>query len=147
MRWLVTDLFRVEVAAECMEWSRWDERTVKTDDPLLGPSFTSKLDWTNSWILMTGLEYDLTKRWTVRTGYSFNQTPVRGSRAQVDIPSGDVHVLALGVGYHLTESLSVDAATNLAYGEARTLEHSSAPAGTDFDAISTYFSLGVRYRF
>ena len=77
----------------------------------------------------------------------YNQTPVRASTADVDLPTGDTYALALGTGYKFTESISADVAAIIAYGTERTLDHSSATAGSQFSAISGYVSVGVTYRF
>ncbi len=144
--WQATPKLRLEAALEWMDWSRWDERTVDTRDPALG-TYTVPLDWDDSWILMLGGEYVLNDRWTMRAGYSFNETPVPDRTADTTLPNGDVHVLALGLGWEASEAMTLDLGFNLAYGEKRTLDNSGAPRGGSFDALSTYLSFGVRYRF
>jgi long-chain fatty acid transport protein len=108
---------------------------------------TTKLDWKDSWIVSLGSEYQLTEKWTLRGAIMYNQTPVRASTSDVDLPTGDTYAMALGTGYKFSESVSADAAAIVAYGTERTLDHSSAPAGSEFSAISFYVSLGVTYRF
>ena len=147
LSWEATPQLRMELAAEWMEWSEWDRRVVNTDDPLLGPSFALNLDWKDSWIVMFGTEYDVNEKWTVRGGCGFNETPVRDTRSDVDLPTGDTYVVTGGATYRASEALSFEAGLNLAYGRKRTLDNSSAPAGTEFDALSIYVSLGATYRF
>jgi long-chain fatty acid transport protein len=96
---------------------------------------------------MLGAEYELDERWTLRCGYGLNQTCVPRAVADDDLPTGDTHALAMGAGYRVTSQLSLDAALIVAYGTAQKLDNGSAPAGTTFDAISLYASMGATYRF
>ncbi|MBT3379262.1 MAG: hypothetical protein HN742_01115 [Lentisphaerae bacterium] len=145
--WQATPKLRLELAAEWMEWSTWDEMVVFNQDAVLGPAFTMQRQWDDSWIIMIGGEYQLNEKWTLRAGYSFNETPVPDSTVSVDLPTGDTHAIGLGAGYKYSDTLSFDAAVNVAYGLERDLNNGVAPAGSEFEAISTYVSLGVNYTF
>lgn len=148
--WKPTERLRLELAAEWMDWSRWDERTVTVGGIPGVPGsrdMTTKLDWKDSWIVSLGSEYQLTEKWTLRGALMYNQTPVRADTSDVDLPTGDTYAVALGAGYKFSASVSADVAAIVAYGTERTLDHSSAPAGSEFSAISFYLSLGITYRF
>lgn len=148
VNWKINERWRCEFAAEWMEWNRWDELVIETEDPNANLSTVSQtLNYRNSWILMLGTEFDLNEKLTLRAGYSFNETPVRSATADVILPFGDVHVLALGAGYDINESVKLDVGVNLAYGGKRTLYNSGASVNSDFEALSTYVSLGLTYTF
>lgn len=149
--WQATEKLRLEADAEWMDWSEWDRSKVTVSGhpafPAGVPVIRNTPDWQDSWILMLGAEYEMSERWTLRCGYAWNQTCVPRERADVDLPTGDSHALAMGAGYRVTSQLTLDAALILVYGMPNKLDSSSAPAGTTFDAFSTYASLGATYRF
>lgn len=145
--WQATPKLRLELAAEWMQWSTWDEMVVQNQDAILGPAFIMQRQWDDSWIIMLGAEYELNEKWTLRAGYSFNETPVPDSTVNVDLPTGDTHAIGLGAGYRYSDALSFDVALNLAYGLERDINNGVAPANSEFEAISTYISLGMNYEF
>jgi len=146
--WQATPKLRVEFAAEWMQWSTWDQMVVSNQDtPPLGPAYVMERQWDDSWIIMLGAEYDYSEKWTLRAGYSFNETPVPDSTVNVDLPTGDTHAIGLGASYLYSDALSLDVALNLAYGLERDINNGVAPANSEFDAISTYISLGLNYQF
>ena len=152
VNWQVPETkLRLEADVEWMDWSEWDRSKVTVSGHPLFPPGTpvsyNTSEWQDSWILMLGAEYEYSERWTLRCGYAWNQTCVPRERADVDLPTGDTHAIAVGAGYRVTSQLSLDAAVIVAYGTAHKLDNSSAPAGSTFDAISTYASVGATYRF
>jgi long-chain fatty acid transport protein len=148
--WQPAPRLRFELAGEWMDWSRWDQRTATVAGTPFGPgtrNLTSRLDWEDSWILSLGSEYEVSGKWTLRAGLIYNQTCVPGDTADVDLPTGDTYAVALGASYRVSAALSVDLALTTAYGLERSLDHSSAPAGSRFDALSAYAAAGVTYGF
>jgi len=149
--WQATPKLRLELAAEWMEWSSWDTQVLETGgSPFTGPAnlvTPTELDWDNSWILMLGGEYELNEKWTLRGGYGYNQTPVPTSTADVQLPADTGHAIGFGATYRWNENLSLDGGVIVSYAPTRTLDNSSAPAGTDFDTVSTFYSIGLVYSF
>jgi len=148
--WQATDALRFELAAEWTKWSTRSKQVIETDGvPGVMPakSQPQNLDWQDSWVYMLGAEYNVSEKWTIRTGYGYNETPIPDHTADPTQPTGDTHALAIGASYKATESLLLDIAALVSYSEERTLtEKSNAPPG-DYDAVGTLFSVGARYQF
>ncbi len=141
--WQATPDLRLEANAEWVQWSTWDERVIKTSG--LG-TITQRLDWRDSWVLKLGAEYRLNETWTLRGGYLYNEQQVPSSTADASMPAGDSHGIAIGVGYQASERTCFDVALFTVYSEKRTLDTAILP-DSDYNAISTYFSVGVRHQF
>lgn len=65
------------------------------------------LGWESVWILCVGGQLELTDRFTVRMGYSFNQNPIPDRLTMLNVlaPAPYQHVFSLGASYQLTRSL------------------------------------------
>ncbi|MFW6413731.1 MAG: OmpP1/FadL family transporter [Verrucomicrobiota bacterium] len=150
--WQTTPRLRFEFDAEWSEWSVNETQVIHHDIPaaLLPPPLQSPMvqdrSWNDSWVYMLGVEYELNDKWTLRGGYGFNETPVPTATATPYLPAGDIHALAAGAGYHVSENLTLDMALIFAYGEDRTLSNDPSYAG-DYEFASANCSLGLRYKF
>lgn len=147
--WQANAKLRIEVVAEWTDWSVNGAQVIHHNAPplLLPQPLVAAQDWSDSWVLMLGAEYALTDRWTLRSGYGFNETPVPRALASPALPQGDTHAVAFGVGCKLSERITLDAAAIVAYGEKQTLNNAVAPPQTEYKAVSTFLSLGMRYVF
>ena len=142
--WQATKNWRWELAAEYTLWSTMDEQAIATSSPL--GTITTPMQWNNSWVCMLGTEYQLTEKWTLRGGYAYNEMPAPEEYANANTPTGDMHVLAAGVGYQLTKALRLDTAVLVGYAMKRTLDNPYAPTGT-YDSYTYGFSIGATYSF
>ena len=89
------------------------------------PAFNQKVpaNWKSGFEYRFGVQYDLTKNWTVRGGYAFGQDAVPSSTMAPLIPDSNYHLLALGVGYS-QQNWSVDVAYQFIYRELRHINDS-----------------------
>ncbi len=150
VEWRPTSKLRLEVAAEWSDWSINDQSVIYHNLPF--PVIVQRQDWEDSWVLMFGAEYDLNEKWTVRGGYGYNETPVPASTADPSLPVGDGHALAVGCSYRFRENATLDLGLIVSYAEKRTLhntEPNSPPflSNTDYEAISTFLSMGLTWDF
>lgn len=65
------------------------------------------LGWESVWMAAFGMQLELTERWTLRAGYSYNQNPIPESLTALNVfaPAIYQHVLNIGTSYQLTESV------------------------------------------
>jgi long-chain fatty acid transport protein len=102
-----------------------------------------------------GVEYDLPSRTTLRAGYMYDESPVRGRFASPRIPDSDRHWISLGVSQSVTDQISADLGLAYAFFDERKIRLSgTATENTlrgsleaDIDSSAVAASLGVRYRF
>jgi long-chain fatty acid transport protein len=148
--WQSTEKLRLEFVAEWTQWSTRDSQAVSIHAPAQFQQSPAIINWDDSWVLMLGAEYVLNDRWTLRCGYGYNQTPAPASTADPSLPAGDTHAIALGAGYRISEHATLDVACVVAYARRRELHSIQAQAlqyAGDYDAFSTYFSLGFTWNF
>ena len=150
--WQATPRLRMEFVAEWQEWSTRETQDFTLDgNPPIPQS--SAVKWEDSWLLLLGCEYQLNEKWILRAGYGYNETPVPDETAEPTLPTGDTHAVSLGAGYQYSEKLAFDVAGIVSYGEERSVDDPDGAAmgrndyTGDYEALSFFLSVGVRYKF
>ena len=158
LMWQATPKLRLEFAAEWQQWSTRERQdfTLAGNPPVIPAGTSSQpIDWEDSWLLMIGGEYDLNDKWVLRAGYGYNETPVPRDTAEPSLPTGDTHAVSVGAGYKYSENVTFDVAGIVSYSEERSITdpdlHPVFGKGSDYsgdyEAVSFFLSLGVRYQF
>ncbi|MFW5803063.1 MAG: OmpP1/FadL family transporter [Verrucomicrobiota bacterium] len=138
-----TTRLRLELAASWEDWSI-NEQTVVHLDPPAGPIVEDN-DWNSSWVLMLGAEYELNEKITLRSGYGYNEQPSPSATATPLLPQDDLHALSVGLGYHVSEQLTLDTALLMSHSNDKK-RIDATPAG-EHSHFGYALSFGVRYRF
>jgi len=68
--------------------------------------------WDSIMVLAFGAEYELSSKWKLRGGYSFNENPIPDANSTFNIPAPAViqHHAAVGASYHFHSNSSLDLA-------------------------------------
>ena len=108
--------------------------------------------WRDTMRFSVGASYDLTPKWTLRTGYSYDQTPVESATyTTARIPDGDRHWVAIGAGYKVMDGLRVDVAYDHLFMVGGSSNNAVASAGTLVgswgDMSADLFTLNATYSF
>ncbi len=69
-------------------------------------------NWSDTWSLSCGAQYQLSDNLVLRAGYSHDNSPVSDATRSARIPDNDRQWLTMGVGYKLSDNYTLD----LAYG-------------------------------
>ena len=154
LRLNATDRLRVLFSERVMFWSRFDIVSLSFDDGVT-PNERLTQNWRDSTMTSLGVEYDLPSRTTLRAGYMYDESPVRGRFASPRIPDSDRHWISLGVSQSVTDQISADLGLAYAFFDERKIRLSgTATENTlrgsleaDIDSSAVAASLGVRYRF
>ncbi len=89
-------------------WSRFEELRIEFDNPVQ-PDSVQPENWNDSWRFSLGASYTPNTTWTYRAGIAYDQTPVPGAEERTArIPGNSRTWLALGLGYNISQTLSVD---------------------------------------
>lgn len=93
-------------------WSSYDKLEVTFNDLPQGPTnpSVSIRDYKNSFIARLGGEYKVNDPLAIRAGFLYDKNPVPDAKLDPTLPDADRIGLNIGVGYKLTEKLSVDLA-------------------------------------
>jgi len=92
-------------------WTRWStlrELRFRFDNPKEADGVTT-LEWKNAWRYSAGLSYRWSRRWTLRTGIAYDQTPIPNAQRRTPrIPGEDRRWIAVGASYQPSRSLRLD---------------------------------------
>jgi len=89
------------------QWSEYEALVVKFDNDA-GVS-TSPRNYKDAETFRFGLQYEATKKITVRTGIYFDESPVRDGYFAPETPRNDSTGYTAGLSYKINEKLSIDA--------------------------------------
>ncbi|RMS24776.1 Outer membrane protein [Pseudomonas savastanoi] len=139
-------------------WSRLQDITVNNDGvpALLGGSagpigtITEEQNWHDTWAHAIGASYKVNKEWTLRTGFSVDQSPTNNVNRSPRIPTGDRKIISFGAGRSPTDDLTIDVAYSYLREDETKIRDSSATKGLySADYRNTAHGLGtsVTYRF
>lgn len=131
-------------------WSLFDHFTFKSDAV---PTTLQPLNWRNTWMGGIGAVYQLTPKLALRSGFSYDESPVtdktRGSRT----PDADRYMLAAGLSYRLTPKTMLSAAYGHIFTPGGRLdETTTSPVGPHtvtgrYSVQPNIVSIGVQSRF
>lgn len=150
----LTDRIRFLFSERIMFWSKFDIVTLKFND---GVTPTERLtqNWKDITMTSVGAEFDVIKGTTLRAGYMYDESPVKGDFASPRIPDSDRHWISVGASHSIVEGLTADFGLAYAFFKHRKVHldgtapenqfRGSLNAGLDASAVAA--SLGIRYRF
>lgn len=156
-------------------WTRWSilEEQVEKTGTIIDDSgeIYMKRDWTDEYQYKIGVEWQALNNLVLRSGYTYDPTPVPDATFDMGWPDADRHVFNLGCGWTINEHWAIDAVVqhvrsmdarridgtsdsmNAAYGQLVTVATSGAvPADTVFvsmdgKGILWGYGLNVIYTF
>lgn len=149
-----TDDLRLLFSERVLFWSRLDQVAVDFND-LATPTDVLTQDWRDSTMTSVGVELDVLDGTTLRAGYMYDQSPVRGRYASPRIPDSDRHWITAGVSHAVTPQLSADLGLAYAFFDDRRIRLDGADpenqfrgsVNADIEASAVAASLGLRYSF
>ena len=139
-------------------WSRLQDITVNNDGvpALLGGSagpigtFSEEQNWHDTWAHAIGASYKVNKEWTLRTGFSVDQSPTNNVNRSPRIPTGDRKIISFGAGWSPTDDLTIDVAYSYLREEAVKVNNSNDRGQTynaKYENWANGFGVGATYRF
>jgi long-chain fatty acid transport protein len=131
-------------------WSSYDSYTfhIEVPDLELAEDLTVETLWKNSYILRTGLEYQVSERLALRCGAFYDQTPQPASTMDSTLPDADRFAVTAGFGYRFGK-LTIDFAYHFEDFQKRTSERPDLPGflqGT-FKTQAHLFGINLGYGF
>ena len=122
---------------------------------LLGQSSGPGFGWRSISVVKLGADLKVAQNWTLRTGFSYNENPVRSSDVTFNIlaPAVTQYQLTAGItystGWHELTASYVHAFYNSSTGESQFVALGKAPPGTleEISMSQNLFSLAYSYKF
>ena len=105
----VTPRYRVGSAITYTRWSRLDKIAFKIGH---NRSYTQTFDWQDTVRVGFGMESDFLDWLSGRIGYIFDEDPTSKHHQSTMLPAGDRHIIGTGLGFKITENLTLDLGYN-----------------------------------
>ena len=142
--------FDVRAGLTWTQWSSFKEVRIAFGNPNQPDAVTNE-NWRDTYGFALGMTYRPAARWVLRTGISYDQTPVRAAAFRTPrLPDANRITPAIGAGYQLTDSTSIDLAYEHILGGSVGLNVVSATGDTlvgktNLSADVVALQLTVRY--
>ncbi len=149
--WQATDRIWMECDLSWTDWSSYDSLTVAYDELMGSSSVTNSTEklWEDAMAYRFGLSYAVTRKWTARAGYAYDQSPIPDETRDPSLPGANRHDLSMGFGYD-TGRYGFDAAYLQVRFEDTVSELSSPANGSltgDYQGTAHVFGLATTVRF
>jgi len=117
-------------------WSRLESIVVNNEGtgplaPALG-QIAEEQNWHDTWAHAIGAAYKLNKEWTLRAGFSVDQSPANNQNRSPRIPTGDRKVFSLGAGWNPSDDMTIDVAYSYLMEEDVKINQSTAITDPSF---------------
>lgn len=126
-------------------WSRFDELRVKFGNG--SPDSVVREEWRNTTRVGAGLNYRYNDAWTLRTGLSYERSPVKDAFRTPSIPDAGRTILAFGLQYRPTAQSAWDLGFAHVFVKDASINRADLPLGGRL--IGTYSNdvniLGLQY--
>ncbi len=99
--WDVSDEVTLSAGATYTTWSLYDDLVIDLHGQMLpGVSkLQSDKKWHDTWRLSVGGDWKVSEEWTLRAGYTWDQSPINGKHVDYLVPGDNRHILAVGAGW------------------------------------------------
>lgn len=117
-------------------WSRLESIVVNNEGtgplaPALG-QIAEEQNWHDTWAHAIGAAYKLNKEWTLRAGFSVDQSPANNQNRSPRIPTGDRKVFSLGAGWNPSDDMTIDVVYSYLMEEDVKIHQSTAVTDPSF---------------
>lgn len=130
-------------------WSQFAELRVNSDEPTT-PVNLLPTNWNDVFRVSAGATYEWSGNITLRGGLAFDESPIDDAFRGPGIPDSDRYIVAVGLGYRLSDSITADFAYQhlfLKNGPTRRISATNSVLNGDFDIDIDVFSAGVTWKF
>lgn len=130
-------------------WKVYDALVFKFDDQYteLNNSGILRRQYKNVVAVRLGGEWDVSKKFTLRAGAAYDQTPVEDGYVTPDLPDANKYAFAGGLGFNVTEKITIDASYAFESIKERQDKNLQSNLDGSFKTIIHAIGLGVSYKF
>jgi len=106
------DNVTVSVNVDWVNWKKFNELAFKYNPalPLLGSSKTVPQNWKATTAFRLGLEWAYSQDLRFRSGYTYDPSAISDVEFTPLLPSNDIQTFSVGLGYDMSDALTVDLA-------------------------------------
>ncbi len=141
------DNYSVEVDYQRIGWSAYKQlnisfatqTTLQQNSSIIG-------DYSDTYIIRAGGEYNLDKMWTLRAGVFYDKNPAPDAYDTPILPDADRIGLNLGVGVNVTNHFGVDASYMFLPFKQRTITNSAYGFDGTYNTTANLIGIDLSYR-
>lgn len=91
-------------------WSRYQELAIDSRNSTVAAltATPQEYDWNASYRFAAGVDYQLSPKLQLRTGFAYDQSPIDDDRVTVDFGFADYRAISVGLSYVVSEQLTLD---------------------------------------
>ena len=149
LRYDFTDSFRLMGDVQRTDWHSLKSVDIHFENPYQAPS-SEAFEWKDSTMVSLGAEWDINQAWTLRGGVARDETPTHDDTRTPRLPDNDRTLLSVGVTWHATDALSIDAAYQHISIKTPSIDAFTS-LGTEltgkFSGHADLFGVAAQYRF
>ncbi len=99
--WDATDRLTLSAGAIYTTWHLYKDLVISLDEPAVfgRDTLVSAKRWNDTWRASVGADYRLSDEWTLRAGYTWDQSPINSTTVDYLVPGDNRHILAVGAGW------------------------------------------------
>jgi long-chain fatty acid transport protein len=131
------------------DWHSLRSVDIHFANPYQAPS-TEAFEWKDSTLVSLGAEWDINPAWTLRGGVAKDETPTHDDTRTPRLPDNDRTLVSVGVTWHATDALSIDAAYQHISIKSPSIDAFTS-LGTElegkFSGHADLFGIAAQYRF
>ncbi|MEO5963099.1 MAG: outer membrane protein transport protein [Thermomonas sp.] len=145
----VSDALRLYADAQLTGWSSLRSVAVDFANPYQ-PDSAEPFNWSDTMFYSVGVEYDLSQAFTVRGGIAKDESPTNNIDRTPRLPDNDRMLYSVGLSWHASEHISIDAAYQKITIDKPTVNIMSSSGSRltgIFDGSANLFSVGASYSF
>lgn len=139
-----------------VSWTGWSSiRTLdieNTGNPAIGDD-NLDLQFRDTWRVALGASYHMNRRWTLKGGVAWDQSPVRDAHHRpTSLPDNDRYWVALGVQYAASESTKIDVGYTHLFVRHTSMDNATEPGKKgvvrgSYDSNANVVGIQVSHRF
>jgi long-chain fatty acid transport protein len=152
------DKLTINFDLEWTDWSQYKQQTLyypnvtPTQAAVLATGNPQTRDWASVWSESLGIQYAVTDKFRLRTGYEHHQTPVPGIDFDTEFPDADSNSVSFGFGYDITSRLTIDVAYVADFYQARNVTTTAdavygASLSGKYSAFVNVGTMSLTYKF
>ena len=101
LAWDATEKLTLSAGATYTTWSLYDDLEIDFHGQMLPgvEKISADKKWHDTWRLSFGGDWKLSDEWTLRAGYTWDQSPINGRFVDYLVPGDNRHIFAVGAGW------------------------------------------------